>query len=307
LYSGPNHAVVGSDSSGFPTRVQLSNGDSVLGRVEGSSIQELRPWMVAHNLYQGSGTPGTLFDTATGLQNPWLAFAQWPRCHSVRWQGAADVIVQGLYTDFSVVSPEFRQDKLIINDTGSLGSGTFRNIVWKKEDTAAGTSYRIWFESAVTSTDFAEYVQPPGTSVLLRWHPLLGRWLITPMVPSGRIDRGVATVNTAAPTTIHTHQTNLNNRLIVYKVQVWGLQTAGAATGDSALFDITAMFRRDGAGVVTEKDITFVNGPYKDAGAAAWDVTFVIVMGLTIEMRVTGEAVDTTIQWRVTGNITEHG
>lgn len=304
LTAGLPSYTVPTISFGQVSRISLTGGYSVPGRLEFSEIQELFPWQQAHNLYASSTSPGTHQDTATGVQSPWLFNTQALRSHAIRWAGASDVIVRGLYPGSGPSDVELRHDKLIINDTGSLGTGTFRNIIWKKNDTSQSATYRVNFESAAPSTDFADYVQPPGTCVLIRWQPYISQWVLTPMVPSGRIDRGVTTTNATA-TTIHTHQTQLNDRLIMYKAQVWALLTAGTTVGDSALFDVAAMFRRDGAGVITLKDVTFVNGPFKDAGAAAWDVTF-LISGTTIAMQVTGDSGD-TIRWRVVGNITEHG
>jgi len=297
LYSGPNHAVVGSDSSGFPTRVQLSNGDSVLGRVGSQPLSELLPYNVAHNLYYDSAQ--AISDATVGSQTAWLPSVSWERAHAVYWQGATDLIVRGVYSNPGAYA--FRADKLVTNDTGPGGTGTYRNIVWKNQDPATPAAYRIRHDAPAPSTDYADYVQGPGTTVMLRYHASLGSWVITAMFPSGAINRGVTTTDAVA-TIIHSHQTNLANRVIAYKVQVEALETAGTP-GRAALYDIAALFHRDGAGLIVQKGATAFMATIEDN--AAWDVTFTI-SGTIIEMRVTGDGTD-TVQWRVVGNITEHG
>jgi hypothetical protein len=256
--------------------------------------------MQAHNLYGDGG--GALFNTDVGVQTWWQSgiFTSWSRAHGVRWQGASDLILRGVYV--SPTSQDQRHDKLVYNDTGLNGSGTYKNIIWKNEDTgAAATNSRIRHEGAAPSTDFSDYVQTPGTVVLLRYYSSISRWLVTPAVPSGRVDRGVTTTDAVA-TIIHTHQTNLANRVIAYKVQVEALETVGTP-GRAALYDIAALFHRDGAGTVVQKGATAFLATIEDN--AAWDVTFTI-SGTTIQMKVTGDGTD-TVQWRVVGNITEHG
>ena len=302
LYSTVTNAVVGTDSSGYATRIQLPNGDSVLGRVESSAIQELRPYHQAHNLYANAGS-FVITDFSVGVQVGWLFSTTGLRAHTVEWKGASDLIVQGLNAGYS--SADFRHDKVIYNNTGLNGTGTYRNIIWKNEDTAAQPSLRIRHDAPAPSTDFADYVQGPGTAVLLRYVLTFdNRWVLTPIVPSGAINRGVQTTS-VTPTIIHAYTTQTNDRVISYKVQVQARKTVGTTVGDSALFDITVLCERDSFGTVVVKDVVFINGPYKDAGAAGWDVTFTI-SGSDIQMNVVGDAVD-TIQWRVTGNITEHG
>jgi len=278
--------------------VQMSNGDISLGRVESSVIQALRPWNVAHNLFVAASTA----DTNTGSQTAWLGSLAALRNHAVYWQGTSDVIVRGLSA--SLASADFRHDKWILNNTGADGNQTYKNIIWKAEDTAATASNRIRHSSAKPSTDFSDYVQAPGEAVQLRYLEDHQRWFVISQPPSGRIDRKEVTTS-VTPTIIHAYTTQTNSRVISYKVQVQARKTVGTTVGDSALFDVTALFERSSAGTVVSKDVAFVNGPYKDAGAAAWDVTFTI-SGSDIRMNVVGDAVD-TIQWRVTGNITEHG
>jgi hypothetical protein len=68
---------------------------------------------------------------------------------------------------------------------------------------------------------------------------------------------------------------------------------------------MTALSYRNGGGTVTSKDVMFTNGPFKDAGAAAWDVT-INISGSNIEVQVTGEALH-DIEWKINGFITENG
>jgi hypothetical protein len=303
LETQPANAVISTDGSGYANRVALANGDSVLGRVESGSIQELRPYQQAHNLYANLGSLFVTPSFDVGVQVGWRFSTSGLRAHTIEWKGATDLIVQGLYGAGS--SPDFRHDRVIYNNTGLNGTGTYRNIIWKNEDTAAQPTLRIRHDAPAPSTDFADYVQGPGTAVLLRYVMMFdNRWVLTPIVPSGAINRGVQTTS-VTPTIIHAYTTQTNSRVISYKVQVQARKTVGTTVGDSALFDITVLCERDSVGTVVVKDAVFINGPYKDAGAAAWDVTFTI-SGSDIQMNVVGDAVD-TIQWRVTGNITEHG
>jgi len=276
---------------------QMSAGDGVLGRVESGSIQSLRPYHLAHNLY-ADGT-FSITDTTFGAIGGWLPGLAAQRANTVHWEGASDLIVRGVYSDQT--SPDFRQDKVIVNNTGLNGTGTYRNIIWKNNDTGGSFVWRVVHAAPATSTDFSEYVQGPGETVVLRYNVNVSKWLITAILPSGRVDRGVTTTDAVA-TIIHAHQTNLANRVIAYKVQVEALETAGTP-GRAALYDIAALFHRDGAGLIVQKGATAFMATIEDN--AAWDVTFTPV-GTTIEMKVTGDGTD-TVRWRVVGNITEHG
>jgi hypothetical protein len=283
--------------NGLPDTLLLPSADGVPGRVESGSIQELRPYNQAHNLYN---TVGAMTDASVGSQSTWLNSVAWQRAHMLNWEGASDLIVRGVFANKN--GAEWRNDKVIHNATDPSFFGGNRNIIWKLEDTGAGDStYRLSFGAAVPSTDFGEYVQGPGQTVRLRYNTTYDRWFIQGERSSGYIDRGVATTNAVA-TIIHTHQTNLANRVIAYKVQVEALETVGTP-GRAALYDIAALFHRDGAGTVVQKGATAFLATIEDN--AAWDVTFTI-SGTTIQMKVTGDGTD-TVQWRVVGNITEHG
>ncbi len=67
------------------------------------------------------------------------------------------------------------------------------------------------------------------------------------------------------------------------------VQVYETATGDQAVFEFVARAIKASGGALTAKAITFTNGPSKDAGAAAWDLTF-DDDGTTFRLRVTGEA-----------------
>lgn len=296
-YGATRNIFVG-DNFNRPDVLQLPNGDGIPGRVESGEIQELRPYNVGHNLYSDSFTTS---NTDTGSQAAWMSSVAGYRAPFIAWEGSADLIVRGM--DAASASDNFRQDKLILNNTAELGANTFKNIVWSMEDTGAINVYRVRHSGSVPSTGFSEYIQAPGEAVVLRygWG---GRWWLSALPPSGRVDRKLATTS-VTPAIIHTYTTRTNSRVISYKVQVQARKTVGTTVGDSALFDIAVLCERSSAGTVVVKDVAFVNGPYKDAGAVGWDVTFTI-SGSDIQMNVVGDALD-TIQWRVTGNITEHG
>ena len=282
--------------NGLPDTLLLPSADGVPGRVESGSIQELRPYNQAHNLYsEGHGS-----DASSGSQTSWLTGITASRYSMVRWFAASDLIVRGVWSDGGL-SPDFRQDKLILNYTGDLGTQAFKNIVWSAEDTAATGADRVIHSGSVPSTGFSEYIQAPGELVLLRWNISAARWFLVTPPPSGRIDRKLATTS-ATPAIIHTFTTRTNSRVISYKVQVEALETVGTP-GRAALYDIAALFHRDGAGTVVQKGATAFLATIEDN--AAWDVTFTI-SGTTIQMKVTGDGTD-TVQWRVVGNITEHG
>jgi len=287
--------LIGRSGSNPLAPLSLLNGDSVLGRVEGGQLQELRPYNVGHNLYSDSFTTS---NTDTGSQAAWMSSVAGYRAPFIAWEGSADLIVRGM--DAASASDNFRQDKLILNNTAELGANTFKNIVWSMEDTGAINVYRVRHSGSVPSTGFSEYIQAPGEAVVLRygWG---GRWWLSALPPSGRIDRKLATTS-ATPAIIHTFTTRTNSRVISYKVQVEALETVGTP-GRAALYDIAALFHRDGAGTVVQKGATAFLATIEDN--AAWDVTFTI-SGTTIQMKVTGDGTD-TVQWRVVGNITEHG
>ena len=283
-YGASRNIFVG-DSSNRPNVLQLPTSDGIPGRVENSEIQELRPYNVGHNLYSDSFTTS---NTDTGSQAAWMSSVAGYRAPFIVWEGSADLIVRGM--DTSSASDNFRQDKLILNNTAEPGANTFKNIVWSMDDTGAINVYRVRHSGSVPSTGFSEYIQAPGEAVVLRygWG---NRWWLSALPPSGRVDRKLATTS-VTPAIIHTFTTRTNSRVIAYKVQVQARKTVGTTVGDSALFDITVLCERSSAGTVVVKDVVFINGPYKDAGAAAWDVTFTI-SGSDIRMNVVGDAVDT--------------
>ena len=88
--------------------------------------------------------------------------------------------------------------------------------------------------------------------------------------------------------------THADDTVTMFNFQV---QAYEVATGDSALFDVAALVRRDGASATTLKDLVFKNGPFRDQ--AAWDVT-VTVGSTTLGVQVTGEA-GKTIKWTIFG------
>ena len=102
------------------------------------------------------------------------------------------------------------------------------------------------------------------------------------------------TTSNATPLTIHEIDTVADNTVTMLNFQV---QATEAATGDSALFDVVALVRRDGSSVTTLKELTFKNGPFRDQ--AAWDVT-IPVGGPGFSVQVTGEAAK-TIKWQIFG------
>jgi len=276
----------------------LSPGvNTLIGRDSGNNIRALQSYEAAHLL---DDSAGAITDASTGSQSTWLNSVEFQRAHTVNWEGASDLIVRGLFSNKTGTG--WRNDKVIHNATGQTFFGGNKNIIWKNEDTGAGNSvYRIVHEGAPPSTDFADYVQGPGQTVRLRYNTTYDRWYLQGERPSGHIDRRITTTDAVA-TIIHTHQTNLANRVIAYKVQVEALETAGTP-GRAALYDIAALFHRDGAGLIVQKGATAFMASIEDN--AAWDVTFTPV-GTTIEMKVTGDGTD-TVRWRVVGNITEHG
>jgi len=118
------------------------------------------------------------------------------------------------------------------------------------------------------------------------------------------IDANISTAD-ATPTTLYSYSTLADNRIVALDFLI---EAQSNDTSDVALFKVAAAFRRGaGATTVTNKDVNFVNGPYKDAGAAAWDVTFDIPGGgPIIDIQVTGDAAE-SIDWRVSGKAVEHG
>jgi len=115
-----------------------------------------------------------------------------------------------------------------------------------------------------------------------------------------------ASVNTTGntPTTITSYVTANDFAVITFDLLI---QAQSNNNNDVAVFKMVGVCHRASGGAsVTSKDLTFVNGPYRDAGAAAWAVTFNISGGgPTIDVQVTGDAAE-DIDWRVTGSISEH-
>jgi len=100
------------------------------------------------------------------------------------------------------------------------------------------------------------------------------------------------------PVVVYSYFTAVDNQTTAFDLLVQALEVS---TGDAALFAVSALAYRDGTSVVTIKNLTFTNGPFRDQ--PAWDVTLV-VSGTRIDVTVTGE-VFKTIQWRCTGRIVE--
>jgi len=118
------------------------------------------------------------------------------------------------------------------------------------------------------------------------------------------IDKSIITTTSAA-TTIYSYTTTKNNCVIAFDLLV---EAQSNANTDVAVFKISAVCHRaNGFSTVIVKDINFLNGPYRDAGAVAWDVTFSVPGGgPIINIKVAGD-VGESIDWRLTGKITEHG
>ena len=121
-----------------------------------------------------------------------------------------------------------------------------------------------------------------------------------PATDGGTRLTGTADTANATPTTIATYTTTTNNSAYVFKFTVWATE---AATGETngAMFEMTGRFHRDNSGTVTEKTLTFVNGPDRDV--AAWDVSANISTS-DIQFQVTGEAA-TDIDWQFEGRAYE--
>lgn len=294
------NTVLLTDSAGSMQAIGLNNGDSALGRVENGEIQELRPWSVLHNLFkESSGVNRVVDSTSSGAVVLWQGNAtltNWLRCLNVRWQGPGafvNLVVRGMAV--TAASAEFSPMKLISNF--ALGRG---NLILKGNDPLAAVGTRIITPSRDYSANYTDYILSWGEHVWVRY--MEGNWHVLAPIRDGgaTVDHRLTTTDAVA-NLIHDYPTEDNDRVIAYKVRVEALH---ATSGDSAFFDIAALFYRNGAGVITQKDVAFLNGPFKDAGAVAWDVTFTIAT-THIEMRVTGDAGD-TIRWRVTGSITEN-
>jgi hypothetical protein len=129
--------------------------------------------------------------------------------------------------------------------------------------------------------------------------PLTGSDVLTILYPGQTVvDANVGT-GSNTPTTIYTYPTTTDNTVITLDLLV---QAKSNANTDVAVFKLVGVCHRaGGAATVTSKDLTFVNGPYRDAGAVAWNVTFLISGGgPNIEVQVTGD-IGESISWRVTG------
>jgi hypothetical protein len=106
---------------------------------------------------------------------------------------------------------------------------------------------------------------------------------------------------TATPAVAVTYTTTTNNSIVSFEFLV----IARSASNETAAFKFVALAQRlVGATSVVIEDLAFLNGPYRSAGAAAWDVSVLASGGgPDIHILVTG-ALD-TISWRAFGTILE--
>jgi hypothetical protein len=115
------------------------------------------------------------------------------------------------------------------------------------------------------------------------------------------IDVSLVTTD-ATPTLVTNYLTTVNNSIVSFDFLV----IARSTTNETAAFKLVGVAQRlVGATSVVIEDLTFLNGPYRSAGAASWDVTLVASGGGPgIQLLVTGAAA-TTIHWRASGSILE--
>lgn len=115
----------------------------------------------------------------------------------------------------------------------------------------------------------------------------------------------VLNTTSATATTIYSYATTANRHVIAFDLLI---EAQANASGNIALFKITAAcYRANGPFTVVIKDVNFLNGPYKDAGAVAWNVTFDAPFGgPVINVNVAGDT-GVSIDWRVSGRIVEYG
>lgn len=158
---------------------------------------------------------------------------------------------------------------------------------------------------------YTDSIQVDGNLVvdgdILDGTPYTGDDIITALntLPGQKIiDKSITTVTNTA-TTIYSYTTTRNNRVIAFDLLI---EAQSNANTDVALFKISAVCHRaTGFSTVTVKDIDFLNGPYRDAGAAAWNVTFAVPGGgPIINIQVAGDLGE-SIDWRLTGRVVEHG
>jgi len=120
------------------------------------------------------------------------------------------------------------------------------------------------------------------------------------LFPNQTFANAVITTPDATGVAIFSYTTATNDRVIALDLLVEALEPA---TGDAALFAVSALVYRDGLSSMFVKNVTFLNGPFRDQ--AAWDVN-ISVSSPFVDVTVLGEAAK-TIEWRVTGRIVEHG
>lgn len=101
------------------------------------------------------------------------------------------------------------------------------------------------------------------------------------------------------PTTIHSYSTLNDSSSVLLKFTVHAID----ALGNMGVWDVVAGAYRSNASVVTVKDVAYLNGPFKDSAASAWDVD-VLVSGQDLNITVTGPAAD-TVDWGIIGEVTE--
>ena len=255
------------------------------------------------HILQGTSDNGAQSNTtSSGTVNDWVPVGtiNWYPCHTLRWGETtvtADITVTGFITD-NIPGVTFVYEKTIINESSTY-SMFFQHL------TGSATDQQIRCPGGVT------YEIPPGGSAKIIYDPDMGSgglWqIIGPNDPAGALGvtsflNGQVTTPAAAATTIASYVTQTDDTTQRFKFTVTALDIA---TDDSAYWDASALFHRSNtASTVTEKDITFLNGPFKDAGAAAWTVTMTIV-SQTINIVVTAVGEATPTKWKITGTVVE--
>lgn len=186
--------------------------------------------------------------------------------------------------------------KLFVNDLSTNG----QSYIFKHDDVASLDRNRF------ICPDGKDLYIEPGQSVWM-WHAgdfqAAPGWIITPLEKAPGSKRLDNTINTtdATVTTIARFQTTTDVSTTRFNFTVSATHTD--TDTDTAFFDVSALIHRDSGSTLTEKDVSFLNGPYKDAGAASWNVTL-LRTGTVIEVQVTGEAAH-NIRWRISGMAVE--
>jgi len=164
-----------------------------------------------------------------------------------------------------------------------------------------GRASRLRTTVGTPATDVVISGTPPSNGQVLQATGATAAAWATPVAPAGTfVDASIQTDSGTPTKTIHTYATLAADRVIALDLTFMAADHANEEVG---VFRVVAAFYRPTAGAVEEREVTRINGPYRQD--TNWSIG-VAASGTNIVLTVTGDAVQDT-EWRVTGQVIEHG